>query len=44
MREPAPVLAAPAGDGPHRMALLEVGEDGAATEVDAVTITVTGTR
>ena len=41
---PTLLLAAPAGNGPHEMALLEVGADGAATEVDEIVITVTGTR
>jgi hypothetical protein len=37
-------LAAPAGDGPHELALLEVAADGTAREVTAVTVTVRGTR
>jgi hypothetical protein len=37
-------IAAPAGDGPHRLALLETGSDGAVHEVAAATVTVTGTR
>ncbi len=41
---PTLVLAAPAGNGPHELALHEVGSDGAATEVDAVTVTITGSR
>jgi hypothetical protein len=41
---PTLVLAAPAGNGPHELALLEVAADGSATEVAAVTVTVTGGR
>ncbi|MGY1601260.1 hypothetical protein [Geodermatophilus sp. SYSU D00815] len=41
---PTLVIAAPAGDGPHELALLEVAADGTAREVTAVTVTVTGTR
>ncbi|WP_448626544.1 hypothetical protein [Geodermatophilus sp. URMC 64] len=41
---PTLVVAAPAGDGPHELALLEVAGDGTAREVTAVTVTVTGTR
>ena len=36
-------LAAPAGDGPHRLALLRLGADGIATRVAATTVAVTGT-
>jgi len=41
---PTLLLAAPAGNGPHELALIEVGPDGTGTEVAAVTITVSGTR
>jgi len=41
---PTLVVAAPAGDGPHELAVLEVADDGTAREVKAVTVTVTGTR
>jgi hypothetical protein len=41
---PTLVLAAPAGNGPHELALLEVADDGTVTEVAAVTVTVTGGR
>jgi hypothetical protein len=41
---PTLVVAAPAGDGPHELALLEVADDGTAREVRAITVTVTGTR
>jgi hypothetical protein len=41
---PTLVVAAPAGNGPHRLALLEVGPDGEAVEVTAVTVTVVGGR
>jgi hypothetical protein len=37
-------IAAPARNGPHELALLEVADDGAATRVAAVTVTVTGGR
>jgi hypothetical protein len=36
-------IAAPAGDGPHQLALLQAGADGAAHRVAATTVTVTGT-
>jgi hypothetical protein len=36
-------IAAPAGNGPHRLALLMSGKDGAVREVAATTVTVTGT-
>jgi hypothetical protein len=36
-------IAAPAGDGPHRLALLETGADGGPRQVAATTVTVTGT-
>jgi hypothetical protein len=41
---PTLVLAAPAGDGPHELALLRLADDGTATPATAVTVTVTGTR
>jgi hypothetical protein len=40
---PTVLTAAPAGDGPHTLALLSVGSDGQARQVSAVTVTVTGT-
>lgn len=40
---PTLVLAAPAGDGPHELALLRLAADGTPTRVAAVTLTVTGT-
>lgn len=40
---PTLTIAAPAGNGPHRLALLTTGADGAAREVAATTVTVTGT-
>jgi hypothetical protein len=36
-------VAAPAGNGPHRLAVLRVAPDGVATRVAATTVTVTGT-
>jgi hypothetical protein len=41
---PTLTVAAPAGDGPHRLALLSTGSDGTAREVASTTVTVTGTR
>jgi hypothetical protein len=41
---PTLVIAAPAGNGPHELAVLEVADDGTAREVQSVTVTVTGTR
>jgi hypothetical protein len=41
---PTLVVAAPAGDGPHELALLQVADDGTAREVRSVTVTVSGTR
>jgi hypothetical protein len=41
---PTLLLAAPAGNGPHDLALLEVADDGAATQVATVIVTVTGGR
>jgi hypothetical protein len=40
---PTLVVAAPAGDGPHELALLQLGDDGTPREVTSVTVTVTGT-
>jgi len=40
---PTLTIAAPAGNGPHRLALLTTGADGAAREVASTTVTVTGT-
>lgn len=37
-------LAAPAGDGPHELALLRVTDEGTTEQVAATTLTVTGTR
>jgi hypothetical protein len=36
-------VVAPAGNGPHRVALLRLAADGTATQVAATTVTVTGT-
>src|SRR3954451_10795894 len=41
---PTLVVAAPAGDGPHELALLQLADDGSARQVAAVTLTVSGTR
>jgi hypothetical protein len=41
---PTLVVAAPAGNGPHELAVLQVAHDGTAREVASVTLTVTGTR
>jgi hypothetical protein len=41
---PTLVLAAPAANGPHELALLEVEDDGSTTEVASLTVTVTGGR
>ena len=41
---PTLLLAAPAGNGPHRLTLLAVGGDGATRPVAEVTVTVSGTR
>jgi hypothetical protein len=41
---PTLLLAAPAGDGPHRLALLRLAADGTTSEVAAVPVTVSGTR
>jgi hypothetical protein len=41
---PTLVLAAPAGDGPHQLAMVRLAEDGGTTQAAAVTVTVSGTR
>jgi hypothetical protein len=41
---PTLVVAAPAGDGPHDLALLAVAEDGTTSVVAETTVTVSGTR
>jgi hypothetical protein len=41
---PTLLLASPAGDGPHRLAMLAVAGDGTTRQVAAVTVTVSGTR
>jgi hypothetical protein len=41
---PTLLLAAPAGNGPHELALLEVADDGSTRQVATATITVSGTR
>ncbi|WP_222264888.1 hypothetical protein [Modestobacter marinus] len=41
---PTLALAAPAGDGPHELALLRVAGDGTTEQLTAVTVTVEGTR
>ena len=41
---PTLLLAAPAGDGPHQLALLRLAADGTTREVAAVPVTVSGTR
>src|SRR3569833_2068700 len=41
---PTLVVAAPAGNGPHELAVLQVADDGTAHQVRAITIAVTGTR
>ena len=41
---PTLLLAAPAGDGPHQLALLRLADDGTTSEVAATTLTVSGTR
>jgi hypothetical protein len=41
---PTLTTAAPAGDGPHRLAVLRVRADGGADRVAERTFTVTGTR
>lgn len=41
---PSLLLAAPAGDGPHALAMLAVADDGTTRPVAEVTVTVSGTR
>jgi hypothetical protein len=41
---PSLALAAPAGDGPHEVAVLAVADDGTSRQVAATTLQVTGTR
>jgi hypothetical protein len=41
---PTLLLAAPAGNGPHQLAVLAVDADGTTTPAAAVTVTVSGTR
>jgi hypothetical protein len=41
---PTLLLAAPAGDGPHELALLRLTDGGGTTQAAAVTVTVNGTR
>ena len=41
---PTLVIAAPAGNGPHELGLLQLAGDGSTTQVQAVTVTVVGTR
>jgi hypothetical protein len=41
---PTLVVAAPAGDGPHELALLQLADDGSAQQVAALTLTVSVTR
>ncbi|SDY25091.1 hypothetical protein SAMN05661080_02834 [Modestobacter sp. DSM 44400] len=41
---PTLLLAAPAGDGPHQLAMLAVADDGTTSPVAEVTVTVSGTR
>jgi hypothetical protein len=41
---PTLLLAAPAGDGPHELAMLRLAADGTTRQVAAVTVTVSGTR
>jgi hypothetical protein len=41
---PTLLLAAPAGDGPHELAMLRLARDGSTTQAAAVTVTVSGTR
>jgi hypothetical protein len=40
---PTLLLATPAGDGPHELAMLRLGADGTTAPATAVTLTVTGT-
>ncbi|WP_138756916.1 hypothetical protein [Modestobacter altitudinis] len=41
---PTLLLAAPAGDGPHELAVLRLAADGTTTQVAAATVQVSGTR
>jgi hypothetical protein len=41
---PTLVVAAPAGDGAHELALLRVAEDGTTRQVADLMVTVSGTR
>jgi hypothetical protein len=41
---PTLLLAAPAGDGPHQLAMLRLADDGTTTQAAAVTVMVSGTR
>ena len=41
---PTLLLAAPAGDGPHELALLRVAADGSTTTAATTTVQVSGTR
>ena len=41
---PTLTVATPAGDGPHRLALLQVAADGTTRPVAEVVVTVSGTR
>lgn len=41
---PALLVAAPAGNGPHQLAVLELDGSGRASQVASATVTVTGTR
>jgi hypothetical protein len=41
---PTLLLAAPAGDGPHELAMLRVAGDGSTEQVATTTVTVSGTR
>jgi hypothetical protein len=41
---PTLLLAAPAGDGPHQLAMLRLTEDGTTEQVAATTVVVSGTR
>ncbi len=41
---PTLALAAPAGDGPHELAMLRVADDGTTEQLTVITVTVQGTR
>ena len=41
---PTLLLAAPAGDGPHELAMLRLARDGSTEQVATTTVTVSGTR